>query len=446
MGQLLSHPLTEKTIEYNDYRDPATGTYNSRSIPRFFNCVGSMQGYRLTQEDAHMVINEHDALRVRFYNPFSDKVEDYSVSMFAVFDGHGGDDCSTFLSGGKERRGQSYSRGYNPKVGLAKWVAFALENHHYGAVGRHKVGEENLIIRDKVASSGHGDGRIRRVFHTLEGLISQVLKDSFFLQDDALYKYFSNTQCGSTAVVAVIVNGEMLFVANAGDSRCILSSMDHSVKTMSFDHKPQHIGELIRINDNGGIVSLGRVGGVLALSRAFSDFQFKRSVLHNYIGINTAEISTSDPTTPTGSPPATPTEPRRHSFADARSPRKHYRTHFTTLIAPQESQVTCEPDVLVHKIDYKRDEFLVLACDGIWDVYSNKELVQFIKDQLVLGVPLDVIIAKILDHGIARADSSTGVGFDNMTLIILVLNKRGETLADWYTKMRIRLEKERVQE
>ena len=31
--------------------------------------------------------------------------------MFAVFDGHGGDDCSTFLSGGKEGDVGSRIRG-----------------------------------------------------------------------------------------------------------------------------------------------------------------------------------------------------------------------------------------------------------------------------------------------------------------------------------------------
>ena len=408
MGQLLSHPLTEKTIQYNDYKDHVPTTQVSSLSPRFFNCIGSMQGYRLTQEDAHMIINEDDSLHVRFYNPFKDTVEMYILSLFAVFDGHGGADCSAFLSGGKGEHS-----GYNPKSGLAKWVQYAFENHRYGAEGTHTVGEVCSAISAKShhhhSADSDDSGRIQRVFRTLEGLIAQVFKDAYMLQDAELYKHFANSTCGSTAVMAAIINGEMLYVVNCGDSRCILSSKNHGIKTMSFDHKPQHIGELLRINDNGGTVSLGRVGGVLALSRAFSDFQFKRGVQYNNQG--------------------------------RRNVKGNYINNLS--IAPQEAQVTVEPDVIMHRIDYKKDEFLVLACDGIWDVYSNKQLVRFVKYHLAQGIKLDALLPKLLDHGIAQANSSTGVGFDNMTAIVVVLNKNGESLTDWYTKMKIRLEREK---
>ncbi|CCK68582.1 type 2C protein phosphatase PTC4 KNAG_0B01350 [Huiozyma naganishii CBS 8797] len=393
MGQLLSHPLTEKTIEYNDYRDHIGTTYLSHKCPRFFNCVGSMQGYRLTQEDAHMVINEDDTLRIQFYNPFADRREHYLVSVFAVFDGHGGDDCSLFLAGGN-------GNGYDPQRGIAKWVTRSFETHSYGDAARHKIG-----------SVLQGDAKATRVFASLEGLIAQIMRDAFLKQDAELYRHFANTPCGSTCVLAAVVNGETLYVANCGDSRCVLSSKGNAVKTMSFDHKPQHIGELLRINDNGGSVSLGRVGGVLALSRALGDFQFKRGVDYS----------------------------QQHASNSHQSQQLWHKRS----IPPQEAQVTAEPDVLMHKIDYKRDEFIVLACDGIWDVYSNRQVVKLIKYHLALGAKLDQIVPKLLDHGIAQANSSTGVGFDNMTAMIVVLNKQGETLSDWYTKMKIRLERER---
>lgn len=387
MGQLLSHPLTEKTIEYNDYKEHMGTNYLSRNGPRFFNCIGSMQGYRLTQEDSHMIINDDETISLQFFNPFESKLEHYLINCFAVFDGHGGTDCSKFLAGNGNH--------YSGKNGLAKWIKNSFLTHSYGSIHNYQIG-------DKL----YGNLKVTRCFHSLEGLISQVIKDAFLAQDQELYKHFANTQCGSTAVVTIIINGTMLYVANTGDSRCILSSKQNGIKTMSFDHKPQHIGELLRINDNGGTVSLGRVGGVLALSRAFSDFQFKRTVAYN-----------------------------------STEPNKSHRLKFST--PPEESQVTAEPDVLMHKIDYRKDEFLILACDGIWDVYSNKELVKFIKYHLTLGNKLDTIIPKLLDHGISKANSATGVGFDNMTIVVVVLNKNGESLTDWYTKMKIRLEREK---
>lgn len=387
MGQLLSHPLTEKTIEYNDYKEHIGTNYLSRNGPRFFNCIGSMQGYRLTQEDSHMIINDDETISLQFFNPFESKLEHYLINCFAVFDGHGGNDCSKFLAGN--------GNGYSAKSGLAKWIKHSFMTHAYGS-------KENYQVGDKL----YGNFKVVRTFQSLEGLIAQVIKDAFIAQDQELFKHFSNTQCGSTAIVAIVINANMLYVANTGDSRCILSSKQNGIKTMSFDHKPQHIGELLRINDNGGTVSLGRVGGVLALSRAFSDFQFKRTVSYN-----------------------------------ATQHNKLHRIKFST--PPEESQVTVEPDVLMHKIDYRKDEFLVLACDGIWDVYSNKELVKFIKYHLTLGNKLDAIIPKLLDHGISKANSATGVGFDNMTIVVVMLNKNGESLTDWYTKMKIRLEREK---
>lgn len=407
MGQLLSHPLTEKTIEYNDYKD-ITQAYNSvgdaafsngkSGLPRFYNCVGSMQGYRLTQEDAHLVVNEEKSMFVKFFNPFKNKTEQLKLSVFGLFDGHGSDECSNFLSGGRHS---------NPKKGIVKWIAYSFERHSYGAYVRIKNDTQTDAQADDISEYKISPPNSRKAFRTIQGLIMQILKDAFFLQDQELYQYFANSSCGSTAVVAVIINFEDLYVVNCGDSRCILSSKSAGVKTMSFDHKPQHIGELLRINDNGGTVSLGRVGGVLALSRALGDFQFKRGVYYSN---------------------------NKHSGLKVKQ---------SAGIPPQEAQVTVEPDVLMHKIDYNRDEFLVLGCDGIWDIYSNKQLVQFVKYHLTLGVSLDGIVAKILDHGIAQANSNTGVGFDNMTVIIVIFNKPNETLQDWCTKMKFRLERER---
>ncbi len=33
------------------------------------------------------------------------------------------------------------------------------------------------------------------------------------------------------------------------------------------------------------------------------------------------------------------------------------------------------------------DEYLVIACDGIWDVMSNEECGKFIKEEVARGVP-----------------------------------------------------------
>ena len=57
-------------------------------------------------------------------------------------------------------------------------------------------------------------------------------------------------------------------MANAGDSRCVLSRNGKAVD-MSVDHKPEDNAERDRIQNAGGkITSDGRVNGGLNLSRA----------------------------------------------------------------------------------------------------------------------------------------------------------------------------------
>merc|ERR1719192_395685 len=81
---------------------------------------------------------------------------------------------------------------------------------------------------------------------------------------------------GCTAVVALL-RGQDLFVANAGDSRCVICRDGKAIE-MSFDHKPEDEPEKERINKAGGKVTMdGRVNGGLNLSRAIGDHAYKKN-------------------------------------------------------------------------------------------------------------------------------------------------------------------------
>lgn len=45
----------------------------------------------------------------------------------------------------------------------------------------------------------------------------------------------------------------------------------------------------------------------------------------------------------------------------------------------------------------ENDEFLVLACDGIWDVMSNEDVCDYIRSLLLLTDDLEVITNQVID-------------------------------------------------
>ena len=65
-----------------------------------------------------------------------------------------------------------------------------------------------------------------------------------------------------------------IYCANAGDSRTVMSEKGNAVD-LSKDHKPELPEERSRIIKAGGDVMDGRVNGMLALSRAMGDFDYK---------------------------------------------------------------------------------------------------------------------------------------------------------------------------
>lgn len=69
-----------------------------------------------------------------------------------------------------------------------------------------------------------------------------------------------------------------IYVANAGDTRCVIASKGKA-KDLSHDHKPDNPGEKRRVERAGGHVEEGRVSGVIAISRAIGDWEYKNQSL-----------------------------------------------------------------------------------------------------------------------------------------------------------------------
>lgn len=211
-----------------------------------------------------------------------------------------------------------------------------------------------------------------------EGNYTLALKDGFLSTDRSLLHdpSFKTDPSGCTATTAIIAKNR-IYCANAGDSRTVLG-VKGIAKPLSFDHKPQSEGERARICAAGGFVEAGRVNGNLALSRAIGDFEFKRSA----------------------------------------------------SLPPEEQIVTVFPDVMEHDIT-PDDEFLILACDGIWDCMESQEVVEFVRRGIAEKQELTLICENIMEYCLAPASDLSGIGCDNMTMMIVgILN--GKTKEEWY--------------
>lgn len=159
---------------------------------------------------------------------------------------------------------------------------------------------------------------------------------------------------GSTAIV-VLIKDEVLYCvrflvyqyanlkknfirqANVGDSRAI-ACIAGKEESLSSDHKPSYPTEKRRIRAAGGWVEANRVNGNLALSRALGDFVFKRN-----------ESKSAEEQVVTG------------------------KIIFITIMKifdDEKMYLAALPDIEVRNITPEW-EFVLLACDGIWDVMGR---------------------------------------------------------------------------
>ncbi len=90
-------------------------------------------------------------------------------------------------------------------------------------------------------------------------------------------KEYIGGSVGCTANV-ILITPTTYYVANAGDSRSVLSREGKAV-ALSEDHKPDSPIEEARIKKAGGVITMGRVNGGLNLTRSLGDFDYKRKPL-----------------------------------------------------------------------------------------------------------------------------------------------------------------------
>merc|ERR1712228_1092512 len=88
-------------------------------------------------------------------------------------------------------------------------------------------------------------------------------------------------------------------------------------------------------------------------------------------------------------------------------------------LKPEEQIICSTPDVLL-KERCPEDEFIILACDGIWDVMTNQEAVDFVRERIE-KLSLQQICEAICDFCLAPDTAGVGKGCDNMTVMVVKL-------------------------
>lgn len=267
-----------------------------------------------------------------------------------------------------------------------------MDIHSTSIIGARNRNEDKLIIISNIDNQdptkspinlycifdGHGSGAISKI---LSDLFPKVLMHKEFsfpyglrfiynlhssIQELLKTKYASiATEAGSTSLVCCLFKynkNKYIQIMNVGDCRCVICR-DNKAIPITKDHKPMWPDEKLRIENLGGSITFDgydyRIGD-LSVSRAFGDLS-------------------------------------------------------------QSKFVNPEPDVFNVRLT-KRDKFIILACDGLWDVLSNQDVINFILINfynLKTGKKLDkrINIAKQLAEYAVKRGST-----DNISIIIIFLD------------------------
>lgn len=137
----------------------------------------------------------------------------------------------------------------------------------------------------------------------------------------------------------------------------------HAAIPLNFDHKPDDPLEEGRIRRAGGYVARGRVEGDLAVSRGLGDFRFKEmaTVLRN---MNVTTTAAAGDNSGSGG-----------GDDENDNDSNNGASMMKTIRPPGDQIVSPIPDIIIHTRDNDMDEFVIVACDGIWDVRSNQDCV-----------------------------------------------------------------------
>jgi protein phosphatase 1G len=389
MGAYLDTPVTAK------HTDSGSG-HNSQYA------VSSMQGWRRNMEDDHVTIPE-----------IAKNAAGEFISIYAVFDGHGGAEvakfahkyyprilstCDAFKSGDYSTamihafqtiddmlETSYYQMELKVLIGQAsdadlmemarrrpasRTVTPRPTNTPLGNASAHSTELVRGGAGQDAASKAQQDKMNNLMLMKRQAQGGRVAAGGGAQGDNRVCELPDHPVHAGCTAVAVLQVGKRLFTANCGDSRAVVGRGGRAVP-LSFDHKPADEVERNRIVQAGGFITEAqghfRINGNLNLSRSLGDLKYKQN----------------------------------------------------PQCSPAQQMITANPDITTHQLD-PADDFMIIACDGVWDVLSNEEAVRFVHDRLAAGQTPGSICEQVFDRCIATNPRETrGIGGDNMTCLIV---------------------------
>ncbi|KAH9318341.1 hypothetical protein KI387_020110, partial [Taxus chinensis] len=200
--------------------------------------------------------------------------------------------------------------------------------------------------------------------------VEKAVRRAFLRTDTAFAEACSldtGLSSGTTALVAMII-GRYLLVANAGDCRAVLSRCGKAIE-MSRDHKPGCSRERKRIEASGGYVDDGYLNGQLTVTRALGDWHME-GMKDNSVGV--------------GGPLSAEPELKRMTLTE-------------------------------------EDEFLIIGCDGLWDVFRSQNAVDFTRRKLQEHNDPLVCCKELIDEALKRKTA------DNLTVVVVCFHSEPPT-------------------
>ena len=348
-------------------------------VGQFRYGASTMQGYRPNQEDA-LICETRDLEGL-------DNNHNHGHGLFCVLDGHGGREAAEF---GSEELCHILCQTEQWKTYVQK-VSPYLSSSFAGVATAGKKNKNHTAKKSSTPNS--------KTMKELTNLLKDAFIKSFVELDRELYlqRYYDDlpssserpTETAGSTAVAVLITPLVILCANIGDSRCVLACSNTTTPNsitaypLSEDHKPDLPDEQQRILKSGGQVWQGRVNGELAVSRALGDFEYKQIqglLLQDYDPFDANDVE-------------------------------------QLLELARNQKVSAYPEIRIHERNDTTDRFVVLACDGVWDVMSNEDCIEFVLARFQKGeTDLGDICDDLLDKCILQLGSQ-----DNMTIIIILL-------------------------